>query len=242
MAEPTNNRWGVTTDTRAQTQDIAIDQGLRSYMLRVYNYMGSGLALSGIVAYLAATTGLWQAIAATPLKWVVMLAPLGMLFLVAARLERMSAFSTQAFYWAFVAVDGLSLGYIFHAYTATSIAKVFFITAAMFGSVSLWGYVTKADLSKYAGFLIMGAVGLIIAGLVNLILESAMMSFVISVVTVLVFTGFTAYSTQQIRQSYDYVGHDATWVTKGAVFGALNLYILFMGLFQALLSLFGNRE
>jgi FtsH-binding integral membrane protein len=240
MAEPIK-KFGVFGGARSDAQ-VAVDQGLRGYMLRVYNYMGSGLALSGIVAYFAATSGLWKAIAGTPLMWVVIFAPIGMLLLVGFRAQRMSAAAVQAFYWAFVVLMGLSLAQVFLIYTATSIAKVLFITAGTFGAMSLWGYTTKTDLSKFGSFLLMGAIGLLIAMVVNIFLASSMMGFVISVIGVLVFTGLTAYDTQRIRQEYDYVSHDGTLMTKSAIFGALNLYLNFVNLFQFLLALLGNRE
>ncbi|MSO64297.1 MAG: Bax inhibitor-1/YccA family protein [Alphaproteobacteria bacterium] len=234
------NRFGVATD--AQTQDVTIDQGLRAYMLRVYNYMVGGLAVSGIIAYLAATSGLWKALAGTPIMWIVVLAPIGLVWFLAARIHKMSVGTAQMAYWLYAALTGLSLGFIFLVYTPESITKVFFITAGTFGAMSLWGYTTKKDLTSFGSFLIMGLFGIIIASIVNIFLGSAMLSFVVSVVGVLVFVGLTAYDTQQIKNEYDYVSHDGAVATKGAIFGALRLYLDFINLFLMLLRLVGNRN
>jgi len=230
-----------------------IDAGLRSYMLRVYNYMSGGLAATGVVAYLAyvmavvdtgqglALSGFGQALYASPLKWVVMLAPLGMVFLLSFRVHKMSVGAAQLAFWAFAALMGLSLSSIFLVYTGASIFQVFLITAAAFGSLSLWGYTTKKDISGWGSFLFMGLIGIILAMIVNIFLGSSALQFAISVIGVLVFAGLTAYDTQQIKEMY-YVGDDGTVAGRKAIMGALRLYLDFINLFIMLLQLFGSRE
>jgi hypothetical protein len=211
-------------------------------MLRVYNYMGSGLLLSGIVAYTVAhTPALMQVIFGTPLMWVVMLAPLGLVFFLSARIEKMSAGAAQATFWIFAALMGASLASIFIVYTQTSIVRVFMITSVTFGAMSLYGYTTKKDLSAWGSFLMMGLIGIIVASIVNIFLASEMMQWVISVIGVLVFTGLTAYDTQKIKEIYSHADGQAT-MSKKAIMGALRLYLDFINLFLMLLHLFGNRE
>ncbi len=222
--------------------DAQIDEGLRAYMLKVYNYMGSALLLSGIVAYAVAhTPALMQAIFGTPLMWVVMLAPLGLVLFLGARINKMSSGAAQATFWIFAALMGASLASIFVVYTQTSIVRVFMITAVTFGAMSLWGYTTKKDLSGMGSFLMMGLIGIIVASLVNIFLQSSMMHWVISVIGVLVFTGLTAYDTQKIKNNY-YEGDGEAVMGKKAIMGALTLYLDFINLFLMLLHLFGNRE
>jgi FtsH-binding integral membrane protein len=230
---------------------VAIDEGLRSYMLGVYNYMAAGVALTGVVAYatsmlaggsLETLTPLGQALYMSPLKWLVMLAPLGFVFFLSFRMEQMSIGAAQAAFWAFAAVMGISLSSIFLVYTNASIAQVFFVTAASFGALSLWGYTTKRDIPGWGSFLFMGVIGIIIAALVNLFLQSGALQFAISVVGVLVFAGLTAYDTQRIKDGYIAMRHDAAMVAKGAIMGALSLYLDFINMFMMLLNLFGNRE
>jgi len=221
---------------------VAIDEGLRSYMLRVYNYMTLGLGITGAVALLTASSpAMMTAIFTTPLQWVVILAPLGFVIFFSARLHKMSAGAAQITFWLFAAVMGLSLSTIFLVYTGTSIARVFFITAGAFAAMSLYGYTTKRDLTSWGSFLFMGLIGIIIAMLVNTFIQSAMMHFVISVIGVLVFTGLTAYDTQRIKEEY-YAGDGADVTTKKAISGALRLYLDFINLFIMLLHLFGGRE
>jgi len=219
----------------------AIDEGLRTYMIRVYNYMAIGLAVTGGVAYAAFASGIYQQIAATSFIWVVMLAPLGMVFFLSARIGKMSVSGAQMAFWTFAALMGLSLASIFHVYAHESIARVFFITAAAFGGLSLYGYTTKKDLSGWRSFLIMGLFGIIIAMVVNIFLASSALQFAISVIGVLVFSGLTAYDTQRIKEIY-YVGDGAAVMGKKAIMGALSLYLDFINLFMMLLMLFGNRE
>ena len=223
----------------------ATDEGLRSYMLSVYNYMGLGLVITGLVAFVVASTpALYVPIFTSPLKWVVMLAPLGFVFFLGARIQAMSASAAQLTFWAFSAVMGLSLASIFLVFTGESIARVFFITAATFGAVSLYGYTTKRNLAGMGSFLFMGLIGIVIAGLVNIFLASSALQFAISVIGVLVFTGLTAWDTQRLKEeylgSYAYAGGEM--IAKGAIMGALSLYLNFINLFMMLLQLFGNQR
>ena len=237
MAYDSGNRWAV----RGAVPQVDIDVGLRAYMLRIYNYMASGLALTGIVAYAAAASGFYAQIAGTPLVWIVMLAPLGLVFWLSAGIERMSASTAQALFWVYAGLMGLSLAGIFLIYTGASIARVFFITGGTFAAMSLYGYTTRTDLSRFGSFLIMGLIGIVIASLVNLFLASSALQFAISVIGVLVFAGLTAYDTQQIKEMY-YAGDDGTVAGRKAVMGALRLYLDFINLFMMLLQLFGDRR
>jgi FtsH-binding integral membrane protein len=219
-----------------------IDEGLRSYLLQVYNYMGLGLAITGVVAFLvAATPALYEPIFTTPLKWVVMLAPLGFVFFLGAKIQTMSVSAAQITFWAFAAVMGLSMASIFLVFTGASIARVFFITAAMFGAMSLYGYTTRRDLSGWGSFLFMGLIGIIIAALVNIFLASAALQFAVSVIGVLVFTGLTAYDTQRIKEMY-YELDASDVATRTAIMGALSLYLNFINMFMMLLHLFGSTR
>ena len=239
-------QYGAGAGTQA---GAAIDEGLRSFMLRVYNYMAVGLAFTGIAALGAVNlafqdgqlTGFGQAIYVSPLKWVVMLAPLGFVFFLSARLHTMSVTGAQIAFWSFAALMGLSLSSIFLVFTGESIVRVFFMAAAMFGALSLWGYTTRKDLSGWGSFLFMGLIGIILASLVNIFIGSTAIQFAVSVIGVLVFAGLTAYDTQQIKEMY-YVGDDGTVMGQKAISGALRLYLDFINLFIMLLQLFGNRE
>ncbi|MDX5360984.1 MAG: Bax inhibitor-1/YccA family protein [Alphaproteobacteria bacterium] len=219
-----------------------IDQGLRSYMLRVYNYMGVGLALTGAVALLfASTPALYGAVMGTPLMWVAMLAPLGLVFFLSFRIHKMSFAAAQTTFWIYAAVNGIAFSTIFLVFSGESIARTFFITAAMFGAMSLWGYTTKRDLTGMGSFLFMGLIGLIIAMIVNIFLASSALQFAISVIGVLIFTGLTAYDTQAIKEMYAESDGSET-AGKKAIMGALRLYLDFVNLFMMLLQFFGNRE
>ncbi|MFN3320340.1 MAG: Bax inhibitor-1/YccA family protein [Allorhizobium sp.] len=237
--DPIQNRFGYG----AQAQSAAIfDEGLRKHMLRVYNYMGLGLVITGIVAFVVSQTpALYVPIFSTPLKWVVMLAPLAFVFFFSFRIHAMSAATAQMAFWAFAAVMGLSLSSVFLVFTGTSIARTFFITATMFGAMSLYGYTTKRDLSKFGSFLMMGLIGVVIASIVNIFLGSSALQFAISVIGVVVFVGLTAWDTQNIKEQYA-ENFDQESQQKLAVFGALSLYLNFVNLFQLLLSLTGQRE
>ncbi len=234
---------------RAQAEAAQIDVGLRQYMLGVYNHMTIGLAITGLVAlgaHFAAVqngvlTPFGQAIYLSPLKWVIMLAPIGMVFLFAARLHRMASSTAQVVFWIYAALMGLSLSSIFLIYTGESITRVFFIAAGMFAGMSLFGYTTKRDLTGMGSFLFMGLIGILIASVVNIFLASSALHFAISVIGVLVFAGLTAYDTQNIKNEY-WEGDDREVQAKKSIYGALRLYLDFINLFIMLLSLFGNRE
>ena len=229
-------------NTYSQSQSTTIDQGLRDYMMKVYNYMTSGLAISGLVAWgFSQSPTLMGAIYGTALQWVVMLAPLGFIFFLGARLQKMSTSAAQMTFWAFAAVMGISLSYIFIVFTGVSIVRVFLITSCTFATMSIYGYATKRDLTKFGSFLIMGLIGIIIASIVNIFLQSSAMQFVISCVGVLVFVGLTAYDTQRIKSTYYQVAGTA-FAGKAAIMGALTLYLDFINLFIMLMQLFGQRR
>jgi uncharacterized protein len=234
---------GVNPTVSVGVPRAARDAGLRSYMLSVYNYMASGVLLTGIVALGLAMTGVAQSLwyGGGILRWVVIFAPLIMVMIMGFRAQRMSTGAMQAFFWAFAAVMGVSMSVIPLVYDGTSIAQCFFATAVAFLSLSLWGYTTKRDLSGFGTFLIMGVVGLFVVMLGNLFIRSDALSMVISVVGVFLFAGLTAYDTQKIKSTYAYVA-GTDMVGKTAVLGALTLYLDFINMFQFLLSLLGNRE
>jgi hypothetical protein len=218
-----------------------IDVGLRAHMLRVYNYMAGGLAVTGIVAYAPVATGLYQSIAGTPLIWLVMIAPLAFVLILSFGVARMSAATAAILFVVYAAVMGLSLGAIFLVFTGASIARVFFITAATYGAMSLYGYTTRADLAKFGAFLFMGLIGIVIASLVNIFVRSDGLQFAISIIGVIVFVGLTAYDTQRIKEMY--LASDSEEIAgKKAVIGALALYLDFINLFVLLLQLFGQRR
>jgi len=226
----------------AGTAGVAYDEGLRSYMLRIYNYMALGVALTGLVAMFTANSpALLQVIYGTPLKWVVMLAPLGFVMVLSFGINKLSFAASQMLFWVFSAVMGLSLASIFLVYTGSSIARVFFISASMFAAMSIYGYTTKRDLSGVGSFLFMGLIGIIIASVVNIFLQSSALHFAISFIGVIVFVGLTAWDTQKIRLMYSDV--DSSEIAgKKAIMGALTLYLDFINLFLMLLRLLGNRE
>ncbi|MEM8575488.1 MAG: Bax inhibitor-1/YccA family protein [Pseudomonadota bacterium] len=233
----------------------AIDQGLRSYMLRVYNYMASGVAITGVVAYvvyaMSVVTGADGSITGltsfgnvmfnSGFKWVVIFAPLAMVFFISFRIQNLSVGTAQTLFWLFSALMGASIASIFLVFTGASIARVFFITAAAFGALSLWGYTTKKDISGWGSFLFMGLIGIILASIVNLFLGSTALQFAVSVIGVLVFAGLTAYDTQQIKEMYN-VNDDGSVAGKKAVMGALRLYLDFINLFMMLLQLLGQNR
>src|ERR1700704_1914935 len=218
-----------------------IDAGLRAYMQRVYGYMAGGLLLTGVVAYVAAASGFYGSIAGTPLIWIVMLAPLGFMIALSFGIQRMSAGTAAVLFWSYAAVMGLSLGSIFLVFTGASIARVFFITAATYGAMSVYGYTTRTDLSGFGSFLMMGLIGIVIASLVNLFLKSDGLQFAISIIGVLVFVGLTAYDTQRIKAMYLESDTDEL-EGKKAILGALSLYLDFINLFMMLRQLFGARR
>ena len=244
-----------TTTAKSSVSDVIIDQGLRSYMLKVYNYMASGVLLTGFVALLffklavvsgdngqiIGLTNFGNTIYASGLKWVLMLAPLGVVFYMSFGIAKMSASKAQTTFWVFAALMGASLSSIFLLYTGASITRVFFITAGTFGAMSLYGYTTKRDLTKLGGFLFMGLIGIIIASIVNIFIGSSALQFAISVIGVLVFVGLTAYDTQNIKNMY-LAGDSEEIGSKKALMGALKLYLDFINLFILLLQLFGQRR
>jgi FtsH-binding integral membrane protein len=219
----------------------ARDAGLRSYMLSVYNYMASGVLLTGIVALLFASSGLAQQVLSTPLRWVIMLAPLGFVMAMSFGLNRMKTATLQMLFWAFTVVMGLSMSSIFLVYTGASIAQTFFAVAAAFMGLSLFGYTTKKDLSGLGTFLIMGVVGLLVAMVLNIFIQSSALQMGISAIGVLLFAGLTAYDTQKIKSMYAYVA-GTDMMGKVVIMGALNLYLDFINMFTFLLSFLGNRE
>jgi FtsH-binding integral membrane protein len=240
MAFEPQDQTVLRTGTRTQTMEI--DQGLRAHMLKVYNYMASGLALTGIVALMTASSEtMVNTIFGTPLAWVVMLAPLAFVLVLSFGINKLSTPAAQALFWAFAFVMGLSMASIFLMYTGTSIARVFFISASMFAGMSLYGYTTKRDLSGFGSFLMMGLIGLIIAMVVNIFLQSSALEFVISAAGVLIFVGLTAYDTQKIKSIYNEMDGQAV-ATKKAIMGALTLYLDFINLFLMMLRLFGERR
>ena len=219
-----------------------LDDGLRAHMLRIYNYMGLGLLVTGLVAVLVASVpAIYVPIFSTPLKWVVMLAPLAFVMFLSFRIETVSGATAQALFWAFCAVMGLSLASIFLVFTGTSIVQTFLVTAIAFAGLSLWGYTTKKDISGWGSFLIMGLIGVIIASIINIFLGSSALQFAISIIGILVFVGLTAWDTQSIKLQYA-EHHDDETRQKLAVMGALSLYLNFVNIFQLLLSLTGERE
>lgn len=227
-----------------KSRETVIDRGLQAYMQKVYNMMAVGLVVTGFVSWFTyQTPALFQMVNGTWLGLVIALAPLGILFfgLTPNKVARMSGTAVNGIYFLLTALIGLSLSYIFAVYTGESVARVFFITAGMFAATSIYGYTTKRDLSGMGSLMIMGVIGIIIASLVNIFLQSTMMSFVISVVGVIAFTGLTAWDTQRIKETYSYA-MGQTEAGKMATMGALSLYLNFINLFQFLLQLLGNRE
>lgn len=245
MAEYDNRVRGVG----ARAGAVAIDEGLRAYMLRVYNYMLMGLALTGATAWIALNTPLGalffaqtaQGFSLSPLGWIALFAPIGLVLFLSFRIQHMSFATAQMVFWAYAGINGIALAPIVFLYTTASVAQVFFVTAATFGAMSLWGYTTKRDLTGWGSFLFMGLIGILIASVVNMFLQSGMMQLVISIIGVLVFTGLTAYDTQRIKEEYD-VSHDGQIAGKNAIMGALRLYLDFINLFLMLLRLMGDRR
>lgn len=235
-------RYGTAYRAGTQTQTAEFDEGLRAYMLKVYNYMTSGVLLTGIIALVVGTNyEMMSVIYGTGLRWIVALAPLAFVMVMSFGVHRMSSGTLQMIFWAFAATMGLSMASIFAIYDPMTIARTFFITAAAFGALSLFGYTTKKSLSGFGTFLFMGLIGLLIAIVVNIFVGSNMLQFVISVAGVLIFAGLTAYDTQRIKESY-YMMATGEAVAKGAIMGAVNLYLDFVNLFMFLLQFLGSRE
>ena len=242
-------RYGVA----ASGAEGVVDAGLRAHMLRVYNYMTVGLVLTGLFAFgtyslafnevggRAVPNALGQTLFGSGLVWVVMLAPLALVFFLSFRISKMSVGAAQVTFWGYAALLGVSLSFIFAAYTASSITQVFFIAAATFGAMSLWGYTTNRDLTGMGSFLFMGLIGIILASVVNIFIGSSAIGFAVSVIGVLVFTGLTAYDTQKIKNLYS-VNDDGTVAGRKAIMGALTLYLDFLNIFLFMLQLFGDRR
>ena len=224
-------------------EGVAFDAGLRKYMLSVYNYMASGVLLTGIVAMLFAQSGYAAAILGGPgiLKYVLMFAPLAFVMVLSFGINRLSTGTAQLLFWAFATVMGLSMASIFLVFTGSSIAQTFFATAAAFAGLSLWGYTTKKDLSGFGTFLVMGVVGLLVAMIINLFLQSGTMALVISFIGVLLFAGLTAYDTQRIKSMYYHVA-GSDMMGKTVIMGALSLYLDFVNMFTFLLNFMGQRD
>jgi uncharacterized protein len=223
-----------------------IDEGLRSYMLKVYNLMALGLAITGVAAWGTYTLAMsnpafYNMIYLTPMRWVLVLAPLALVFFLSFRINSMSVSAAQTTFWAYAALLGASLSTIFIVYTGASIVQTFFITATAFGALSLYGYTTKRDLTAMGSFLIMGVVGILIASIVNIFLQSSALQFAISAIGVVAFAGLTAYDTQKIKEIY-YAGDDDATAGRKAIMGALNLYLDFVNLFMFLLQFLGDRK
>ena len=242
--EPRQTQAGFGSVPRAGG-DVAsrttFDAGLRKYMLSIYNYMTSGVLLTGIVALLTAQSGLAMTFASGPMMWIVALAPLAVVFAMSFGMNRFSQGTLQAMFWGFAVLMGLSLSTIFLVYTGASIAVTFFATAAAFAGLSLFGYTTQKDLSGWGSFLIMGVVGLIVASLLNLWLQSPALMWAISAIGVLVFAGLTAYDTQKLKHIYSDV-RGTPMMGKVVIMGALNLYLDFINMFLFLLRFMGSRE
>lgn len=236
-------RHNKNSSYSSAVSNVSYDAGLRTYMLQVYNFMAAALGISGAVAFLTANSpALMNAIFGTPLAWVVMLAPLGFVIYFGAKINSMSISKAKNCLWIFAGLMGLSMSSILITYTGASVARVFFISASVFGSMSLYGYTTKKDLTGMGSFLIMGLIGIIIASLVNIFLKSSALEFAISVIGVFIFIGLTAYDTQKIKQMYYQASGNADMVSRMAVMGALNLYMDFINLFLMMLHLFGDRR
>ena len=248
------NRNNILNRSTTAQKTVVMDEGLRAYMLKVYNYMASGVLLTGVIALaffkmavvseggqIIGLTNFGNTIYASGLKWIIMLAPLGVVIYMSFGIAKMSASKAQTTFWIFAALMGASLSSIFLLYTGASITRVFFITAGTFGAMSIYGYTTKKDLTKLGSFLIMGLFGIIIASIVNIFMKSSMMYFVISIIGVLIFVGLTAYDTQKIKNMY-LASDSGELIGKKAIMGALTLYLDFINLFIMLLRLFGQRR
>lgn len=243
MANWSDPRIGpaAQASTTAGRAGVEVHAGLRRYMLSVYNYMASGVLLTGIVAMLFAQSGLAAEVLVTPLRWLIILAPLAFVMVMSFGMNRLSQGTLQVLFWAFATAMGLSLSSIFLVYTGESIARTFFAVAAGFAALSLYGYTTKKDLSGWGTFLIMGVIGLIVAMVINLFLQSSALQLAVSGIGVLLFAGLTAYDTQRIKSLYFQVA-GSEMMGKTIIMGALSLYLDFINMFMFLLQFLGNRE
>lgn len=240
--QPPRTGFGASPSLNgAAVGQVAYDAGLRRHMLSIYNYMASGVLLSGIVALLFARSGMAEQVMATPLKWLIVLAPLGFVFGMSLGANRMRTPTLQLLFWGFCVAMGLSMSTIFLVYTGASIATTFFATAGAFAGLSLYGYSTKRNLSAMGSFMVMGVIGLLIAMVVNMFLQSSAMQLAISVLGVLIFAGLTAWDTQRLRQEY-YALAGTQFAGKAVILGALSLYLDFINMFQFLLSFLGDRR
>ena len=239
MSYNSDGRWSASANTAIP--QVGLDVGLRNYMLRVYNYMAGALVVTGLVAWFSQGFVMELAQQHSPLMYVLIFAPFAFVLALSFGIQRMSLGAAQATFWGYAAVMGLSMSTIFLVYTGASVAQVFFITAAMFLAMSLYGYTTKSDLSRFGSFLFMGLIGIVIASVVNIFFQSAALTFAVSVIGVLVFTGLTAWDTQQIKEMY-FEGDGTAVAGKKAIMGALRLYLDFVNLFMMLLQLMGNRR
>ena len=249
------NRDNILNNKSTAAKTLVMDEGLRAYMLKVYNYMATGVLLTGIVALLTfkmsvvtdaggsivALTEIGNTIYLSGFKWIIMLAPLGIVFYMSFGINKMSPSKAQTTFWIFAGLMGLSLSSILLVFTGLSVTRIFFITSATFGAMSIYGYTTKRDLTKLGSFLMMGLIGIIIASLVNIFLKSSMMYFIVSILGVLIFVGLTAYDTQKIKNMYA-ASDSGELMGKKAIMGALTLYLDFINLFIMLLRLFGQRR
>ncbi|NLR70680.1 Bax inhibitor-1/YccA family protein [Novosphingobium sp. ERN07] len=239
---PTGTGFGASPSLSGiQGRSEVFDAGLRRHMLSIYNYMASGVLLSGIVALVFATSGLAAAVFGTPLRWVVALAPLAFVMVMSFGINRLSTTAMKSLFWAFSVVMGMSLSAIFFVYTGPSIAVTFFATAGAFAGLSLFGYTTKKDLSGFGSFLIMGMFGLLIASVINIFLKSPGLAWAVSFLGVLIFAGLTAYDTQRLKEEYAYVA-GTDFAGKAIVMGALSLYLDFINMFTFLLQFMGDRR
>ena len=237
-----NNFTKTNRTSFTSTSSKVYDAGLRNYMLKVYNNMGFALGISGLVSFVVSNSpSLMQAIFTTPLQWIVLLAPIGFVLFFGAKINKISASSAQNYLWIFSGLMGLSLAPLFLVYTGASIAKCFFITASLFGAMSLYGYTTKKDLTAMGSFLMMGLIGIILASLVNVFLKSSGLDFAVSILGVIIFTGLTAYDAQRVKSMY-YQFSDGESISKAATMGALSLYMDFINLFIMMLRFFGDRR
>ncbi|QYX56122.1 Bax inhibitor-1/YccA family protein [Roseovarius sp. SCSIO 43702] len=234
-----------TIRARAGTRTAQIDEGLRAHMNKVYGTMSVGMLLTFLAAWAVGNNAAMMETLFTGFtRWIVMFAPLIMVFAFGAVINKLSAAAAQLFFYTFSAVMGVSISYIFVVFTDFSIAQVFLTTAVAFAGLSLWGYTTKKDISGWGSFLIMGVIGLIVASIINIFLGSPAIMFAISIIGVLIFAGLTAYDTQNIKNTYLAHAHhgDTEWLGKAAIMGALSLYLDFINMFMMLLNLLGARE
>jgi FtsH-binding integral membrane protein len=240
--QPTRTGFGASPTLNGEAVSRAgYDAGLRKYMLSIYNYMASGVLLTGIVALLMARSGMAQTLMGSPLKWLFILSPLAIVMAMSFGRDRFSAGALQMMFWGFATLMGVSMSTIFLVYTGQSIATTFFATAAAFAGLSLVGYTTKKDLSGMGSFLTMGLIGILVAMVINIFLQSSALQMAVSILGVLIFAGLTAYDTQMLKRQYEYLA-GTEFIGKAVILGALSLYLDFINMFQFLLSFMGQRD